>query len=106
MGHTPGPWIATSGGCVVGADSTLVVAVPRPKGTGATAKRDANARLIAAAPDLLAVCELALSHVEELREAFRSGALTGADGKVGLRANNNVDVEVELRKQIAKAKGN
>ena len=64
---------------------------------------EARARLWNAAPDLLAACKLALDHVEELHEAFRSGALTGTDGKVGLRANRNVDVECELRRQIAKA---
>lgn len=42
-----------SGNNVVDEDGTLVVSVPRPKGAGASSRRDARARLIAAAPELL-----------------------------------------------------
>lgn len=55
--HTPGPWTTNGNGCVVGKDGTLVATVPRPKGAGASAKKAANADLIAAAPQLLAACE-------------------------------------------------
>lgn len=54
--HTPGPWTAP-GSNVVGADGSLVTHVPRPKGADASARRDANKLLIAAAPELLAACE-------------------------------------------------
>lgn len=37
----------------------------------------------------------ALAHVEELREAWRTGAIHERDG--GTRSNRNVDVEVSLR---------
>jgi hypothetical protein len=46
---TPGPW-HVSGGTVNGPDGTLVCGIPDPQNTP---KRQANARLISAAPDLL-----------------------------------------------------
>lgn len=45
-------WTDAHNGCVVTEDGELVVSVPRPKGTGASAKRDARVKLISAAPDL------------------------------------------------------
>lgn len=53
--HTLGPWRAIPGGCVVageGGAAVLITSVPRGKGAGATERRDADARLIAAAPAL------------------------------------------------------
>lgn len=52
--------------------------------------QDENARLRKA-------CDGALEHVQELREAWRSGAINESDGGGGTRSNRNVDVEVTLR---------
>lgn len=48
-------------------------------------------------PSLLAACRQALVHVEELREAWRTGAISEHDGRGGTRSNRNVEVEVALR---------
>lgn len=67
--HTHGPWHVTSTGCVWGADS-LVAAV---YGDDPECKKDdrmiANARLIAAAPDLLSRMKWAIWELSELDEA-------------------------------------
>lgn len=51
---------------------------------------------------LLDACRLALSHVEELRGAWRTGAITEHDGT---RSNRNVAVEVALRGAVEGEKG-
>lgn len=55
--------------------------------------------------ELLSACKAAKAHVEELREAWRTGALRSFDGKNAERSNRNVDVETLLRKAIAKVEG-
>lgn len=70
--HTPGPWAF-----VAGVDGDLWVEGPDPaanvicdivgrEGEGTGAEDEANARLIAAAPELLAACQAALSVGEAL----------------------------------------
>lgn len=56
MGHTPGPWgVGEKRGVWVG---PVVMADSRGRGVAfVCGESDANARLIAAAPDLLAACE-------------------------------------------------
>ncbi|WP_313014578.1 hypothetical protein [Brevundimonas sp.] len=56
QGHTPGPWVVTSDGHYVspGADLSKIVALIFRPNTDQEGERHANARLIAAAPDLLA----------------------------------------------------
>lgn len=56
MSHTPGPWHVESVGRVVDYNHHLLANVHLPLGE-ALSTQDANSRLIAAAPDLLAVCE-------------------------------------------------
>lgn len=50
--HTPGPWTATPSGLITAGQRGLHIAQTATTGMGHAA--DANARLIAAAPDLLA----------------------------------------------------
>lgn len=73
--HTPGPWqvwyggldgdtyftIGSKYGDVSGVVCDYAVPSPRP-----SAEVRANARLIAAAPDLLAACQAALPYVEQM----------------------------------------
>lgn len=40
--------------------------------------------------------ELALAHVRELEDAWRSGALTERDGNGGARSNRNLEVRCRL----------
>lgn len=72
--HTPGPWEVHSGSVYASADESRPIADMRRDETAAKAEiwpteRDANARLIAAAPDLL----------EALR-AFLRAPSVGSDG--------------------------
>ena len=50
--------------------------------------------------ELVAAAEIALEHVKELREAWRTGAIRECDGNGGTRSNRNVDVEVRLRRVL------
>ena len=99
--HTPGPWrletVPTSiGQChkigpFPGGHDCCVYDDGRPVGTAAhSPELLADARLIAASPELLAACEIAL---EESRRLNRHGH--------GLSANT----EIRLRAAIAAAKG-
>ena len=49
-----------------------------------------------ATQELVIAVRYALIHVQELREAWRTGAISEHDGKGGLRSNRNVDVERRL----------
>lgn len=53
--------------------------------------------------ELLKTAKAAWEHVNELREAWRSGVLSEQAWCGGTRSNRNVDVEVALRNVIAKA---
>lgn len=122
--HTPGPWKAcrsheTYDGTYFDIDpedaaeyaSRPFVRIEAPGGRSVFNASDlfefseADAHLIAAAPDLLAVAKAAMIHVRELREAWRTGAISEHDGQGGTRSNRNVEIEVGLRAAIAKAKG-
>lgn len=54
---------------------------------------------------LVCASALALTHVTELRKAWRTGAIDERDGYGGLRSNRNVDVEVALRKALEGKRG-
>ena len=56
--HTPGPWTATSEAIVIASDGYICKVAVHGKGD---AEGEANVRLIAAAPDLLAALEELLS---------------------------------------------
>lgn len=92
-GHTPGPWeihdaVATN---VIGG---LAYRVARCDFDGAEPCPEAmaNARLVAAAPDLLTACSAALSLLGDTRISQRSPGEKG-------------DVVADLRAAIAKARG-
>ena len=68
--HTPGPWIyAIPGDSFVASDSGLICRRPAVSGGGsAPSNWEANARLIAAAPDLLEAlkaCDEAMAYMSE-----------------------------------------
>lgn len=45
--------------------------------------------------------QFAWQHLDELREAWRTGAIRETDGKGGTRSNRNVEAEVKLRSALA-----
>ena len=50
---------------VAGTDDVLAIVARRNGGTGTELPTEANARLLSAAPDLLAACRIALSDMED-----------------------------------------
>ena len=68
--HTPGPWRAE--GPNVYAKKKLLTCVAGGEGIS-IAEDDANARLIAAAPDLLWHCEVALEFMENINKGLKDG---------------------------------
>jgi hypothetical protein len=71
--HTPGPWRYTSTARVVMAGLGVRVATIRD-----CDESGANARLIAAAPDLLAACKGAVDHLRSFSQEDNTGAITAA----------------------------
>jgi len=103
MTHTPGPWIvkADSTTCFKSLAYTWAL-WPIRGGRGDIAytfENDIdNARLIAAAPDLLAACEQA---VEDLKRLMRYEVLDWT----GIDIGRSVEAKIQAEAAIAKAKG-
>ncbi len=72
--HTPGPWIATGFKNTIVNDSNGNTLALRPSHDGSVGNAIANARLIAAAPDLLEACELLLGRLDEDEDQNASGS--------------------------------
>ena len=118
--HTPGPWSACDGGkcrCkhVSCEDHPIAKVISGewgdpgfPYGSVDEAVAIANARLIAAAPDLLAACELQ-EHADRLRTVWLCNqAVPGYDSSEDRRAwHEALGLAEEARRAaIAKARGN
>lgn len=96
--HTPGPWIASKSGCGIVRAGEVLIAIaydgqrPHEREVSGTNKQieDANAYLIAAAPELLQALRDILAY---------SGIDPDADTRMGLREVN------AARAAIAKAEG-
>lgn len=84
--HTPGPWVADDGAIARQFDNSTIA---RIVGARSSVEHQANARLIAAAPDLLTACIRA--------ESFMSG-FEGDSEQLGI----DEDLQV-IRTAIAKA---
>ena len=79
--HTPGPWQVV--GSYIVADLTLAVAqVSGPNRADLRETRQANRRLIAAAPDLLAALLRCASYLEDLPFPEGRGALDQAQAAI------------------------
>jgi len=85
--HTPGPWCISSddeGAYVVDElGITLVATAPHNEGASGRAEADANARLISAAPELLAACEAALRELPHEKDVRSQLILAIAKAKGG-----------------------
>jgi len=97
--HTPGPWTVKFSGTgnahIYGLDhknDRIAGVMLRPTVTNNTTERDANARLIAAAPDLLSIVK-------------RWVALDGGAWNVERFANERARLLDETRAAIARAEG-
>jgi hypothetical protein len=92
--HTPGPWIWSAGLSIWReSDSQIVSSVACDSVFNPTEEEVSNARLIAAAPDLLAALEIA------------EGRLMCIDAQKLDTVARNDDVIDRIRAAIAKAKG-
>jgi hypothetical protein len=100
MTHTPGPWEANGSFVQLprhNHETICRVGYPFPCGTSSEVRSAsevlyANAKLIAAAPNLLAACEQAL-------------ALLGTDEESANGCGDPIEVAHDLRQAIRKAKG-
>lgn len=54
--------------------------------------------------ELIEACKAAKAHIEELREAWMTGAIHESDNLGGTRSNRNVDVDCLLRDVLTSAK--
>ncbi len=74
MTHTPGPWRAAQKPSlmwhVYGSDHAAVCFTAAATYKKSAARREADARLIASAPDLLAATEAALAYCEHIRTSM------------------------------------
>jgi hypothetical protein len=96
-GHTPGPWKLTEETtigrpCITGRIGLIAMLAVHDVGDAEWDADTANARLIAAAPDLLAACEAVLSNLDHLSDVWGQEGVTRT-------------VQDRLRAAIAKAKG-
>jgi hypothetical protein len=78
MGHTPGPWFVNddcieAGGPEGPRDVTVAMV------TGSTNPREANARLISAAPDLLHACQAIATDCERVLDGDDFSGMSDAD---------------------------
>lgn len=89
--HTPGLWRINGSQITAQGDMRTLVAVvpskedaiPRPDAAAKTfAERDANSRLIASAPALLAALELALATLERVEPAHPHGPFSTVRGSI------------------------
>jgi len=92
--HTPGPWtVDVSDGWIRTVDPVEGLAVCRMRPTCVTSTWEANARLIAAAPDLLDAAKLTTLH-------FKRNQVSG-----NFQGDDEHEAWVALNKAITKAEG-
>ena len=96
QGHTPGPWVAQHTGFywqIGSAEGTVADACPSQFIDGGTIenpspREEANARLIAAAPDLLAAVWALVEHFERVDgDASHKAVIKQATDAIGKAAN-------------------
>lgn len=87
MSHTPGPWTVDGRGIgtpwnITGADGNDVALASQRSSRSPDMERTANARLIAAAPDLLLACkEALLGCTDEFLAPILQAAISKAESK-------------------------
>lgn len=96
--HTPGPWTLEAGRCVVTSDGRFTVSKCNDWHPEKIVELDANARLIAAAPELLTALKRLISKADELNRV----AMLGDDETPG----QHVELAIRLANEaIASAEG-
>ena len=96
--HTPGPWSLEAGRSISTSSGSFYLSYGKDKASGAPlfsnfCELDANARLIAAAPDLLAALELCFQYVnggDNLRPGLQHEAFEAARAAIAKATNKEV----------------
>lgn len=99
--HTPGPWNIAKG--ISYLDESVSWMIPGVAHCGDGECSEANARLIAAAPELLAALENLLTYDVVERPAFRSKPHGAPNSTVRISTDKLVALEDAARAAIAKA---
>jgi hypothetical protein len=76
--YTPGPWVLREDGFIVDCDD-CIIADPHCKPGPEIEEREANARLIAAAPELLQACKEIIEAEEFMVASFARAAIAKAE---------------------------
>ena len=97
--YTPGPWTVENDGMTVSMGGQCVIVGPAPDGSRIDEER-ANARLIAAAPDLLVACKALLAYANDYSDTMATSG-QGAE-QLGELADS-VSVAGQARTAIALA---
>ena len=95
--HTPGPWGPRSLPDMVGTENMLIASV-YPMHGEAPEECEANACLIAAAPDMLAALEATAAYLQDLMQSLIGAGLD-------MRGGRTADQLMTVRAAIAKATG-
>lgn len=95
--HTPGPWKNRKGSGVISSGKWHKLATAHT--TGTTGERDANARLIAAAPELLEACKQAESLFANITQLSRPDYAVGVSALVSAAS----DAMKKMQAAIARA---
>jgi hypothetical protein len=111
--HTPGPWVAdvsmvsgrVKNSVFSGPHKNQILSTARDPYGDDNAVAEANARLIAAAPDLLAALEDLLTFDRVERPAFRSKPMGASGSEARIQQDKMVALEDAARAAIAKATG-
>lgn len=85
-GHTPGPWVVSrqgTGTFAVGREDRQVTRVRAHGGPDSLKVAEADARLIAAAPDLLRRARLAEARLAAVKNEISEGTADGCDCDLG-----------------------
>ena len=96
--HTPGPWVVDGGGSVSSKDYECPVATVSRGMRGnpwVTATRMANARLIAAAPELLEACHDAIVGLSAMLDDNETAAERLAAESLALLAIESAEAAIE-----------
>jgi hypothetical protein len=101
MSHTPGPWTA-KGEKVCNADEVMYVAAKNFNTINPSQRLDANAKLIAAAPELLQALKCALADLEGSLEVNNNKQWYAHDWKAHKQSIK--DARVAIAKAIGESK--
>lgn len=103
--HTPGPWIIEDDTDIIDQNGTFIATTHDPASDIGTAREYANARLIAAAPDLLAALKASQEMVERSAEVYADRLATDGTSHAAENWGAALKITKQVQAAIAKAEG-